>query len=225
MDLTILSTCVKCIYPISWYSFLIPPPPPPNTAIPGVLWDDIDLPPPNLPQSSDSSLEKEVTGNETFQLDSFLEENNQFLLEIDKMIKHYDKQVARGREIFIKELEEKYKNRKINKTVKPSAYSSFEREIRNLDKLESENIENRNEILNRQSVQFDEGKKRRELWQKQSENFENRRRSNQRNFDTDDSEPAEINGNLNKNHNSHTMPITHFPSGMTQTSFHIISNW
>ena len=44
------------------------------------------------------------------------------MLETDEFIKHYDKQVAWERKEFIKELEEKYKNRKLNKT----AHSLFE---------------------------------------------------------------------------------------------------
>ena len=36
--------------------------------------------------------------------------NNKFMLETGELIKHYDKQVAREREKFIKELEEKYKS-------------------------------------------------------------------------------------------------------------------
>ena len=63
--------------------------------------------------------------------------------------KHYNEQVARDREKCIKELEEKYKNKKINKTVKPSAYSSFYGEFRNREKSEWENIGDRNGVVNR----------------------------------------------------------------------------
>ena len=95
---------------------------------------------PDLPKSTNPHLGKEVTGNETFQLDSFLDQKNQFLLETGELIKHYDEQVAREREKFIKELEEKYKNTKLNKTVKPSAHSPFEIRFRIHEKSESENI-------------------------------------------------------------------------------------
>ena len=92
----------------------------------------------------------------------------------------------------------RWKNKGINKTAKPTAHSAFERELRNHEKSERENMGNRNEILNRQSVQFDIGKKSRELWQEQSVNYNNRRK-NKRNFKTDDSEAREIIEDLNQN--------------------------
>ena len=79
-----------------------------------LLWDGIDLPPADLWKSYNSPLEKEVKGIATYQVDSFLEENNQFLLEIDELIKHHGKQVASEREKFMKEVEEKYKKKKLN---------------------------------------------------------------------------------------------------------------
>ena len=194
----------------------------------------------------------EIAGNETFQIDSFLEDNNQFLIETNELLRHYDEQVIRERENSIKEVEEKGKNKGINRT----AHSSFEIEIRNHEKSERENMENRNEILNRQSVQFDIGKKLRELWQEQSVNYNNRRKNDQRNFETDNSEALENIEDLNQNKtrrstvynrstrrsranqynreiedesdlsdNNHTKPTTHFPFVMTQTPFRIISNW
>ena len=187
---------------------------------------------------------------------SFLEDNNQFLIKTNELIRHYDEQVIEEQEKFIKEVEEKCKNKRINNTAKTSAHSSFEREFRNNKNSQSENFGNRNKILNRQSVQFDPEKKPRELWQKQSENYDTRRKDDHRNFDTDDSEPVEIRENLNQNRtrrsmilnsstrrsqvnqynqdivgdsdlsdNNHTVPTTHFPFGMTQTPFQIISNW
>ena len=51
-----------------------------------LLWDGIDLPVPDLSKSNNPHLEEEVTSNGTFQVDSFLDENNQFLLEKDELI-------------------------------------------------------------------------------------------------------------------------------------------
>ena len=126
---------------------------------------------------------------------------------MDELIKHYDKQVARESGKFIKELDEKYKNRKLNKTFKPSTHRSFGRVFRKHQKSESEKIGNKDNVVNRQAVQFNVGKKPRELWQEQSKNYDNKRR-NRRNYnmdmgytdyDTHDSEQVEIWGNSNKN--------------------------
>ena len=65
----------------------------------------------------------------------------------NELLKHYDEQVIRERERFIKEIEEKCKNKGINKTAKPTGHRSFEREFRNHEKSEREIIGNRNEIL------------------------------------------------------------------------------
>ena len=37
----------------------------------------------------------EITGNETFQIDSFLEDNKQFLIKTNELIRHYDKKIRR----------------------------------------------------------------------------------------------------------------------------------
>ena len=57
--------------------------------------------------------------------------------------------------------------------------------------------------------------------------YSNGRRNDQRNFETDDSEPLEIGDNLNQNRTRRatTMTTTHFCFGMTQTPFQIMSNW
>ena len=60
-------------------------------------------------------------------------------------------------------------------------------------------MRNRNEAVNKQSVQFDVREEPRELQLEQLEIHANRRRNNRRNSDTDYSEPLEIGQNLNQN--------------------------
>ena len=67
----------------------------PNNPNQSLFWDEIVLPVPDLSKSTIPQLDKEVTGNEYFQIDSFLKENNQFLIETNELIKHYDEQVIR----------------------------------------------------------------------------------------------------------------------------------
>ena len=168
-----------------------------------------------------------------------MEDNNQLLAEANELLRHYDERVIREREKFIREIEKK--NKGINRTTKPTAHSSFQKDIRNHEKSEKENIEKRNEILNKQQI-----------------NFKNRRISVHQNSDTDDSEQLEFGGNvnqdrtrratirnrptrrsrvdrddreteddseLNENIDNHPRTTTHFPFGMTQTPFQVMSNW
>ena len=79
-----------------------------------LFWNGIDLPVPDLSKSTNSQSDKEITGNGTFQIDSFLEENNQFLIETNELIRHYDVQVIRECRTFIEKVEEKCK-KKMNK--------------------------------------------------------------------------------------------------------------
>ena len=172
-------------------------------------------------------------------MDSFLENNNRLLSEASELLRHYDEQVIREREKFIREIENK--NKGINRTAKPTAHSSFQKECRNQGKLEKEKMERRNEILNKQSV-----------------NLRNRRKNVHQNSDTDDSEPLEFGKNFNQNitrrttirnrqarrsradqcnqitednsevsddDNDHPRPTMHFPFGMTQTLFQVMRNW
>ena len=97
------------------------------------------------------------------------------------------------------EIEEKCKNKRINKAAKPSAHSSLEKEFRNYEKSESENFGNRNEVINKQSVQSMERMEPRKLGHEQLEIYGNRRGNNHRNFDSDNGEPLEIGENLNQN--------------------------
>ena len=76
-------------------------------------------------------------------------QNNNLINKLNELIRHYDVEVAREREKLMKKLEEKFKNTKINKTIKPSAHTSFEKEFGNYEKSQSENLGNRNEGLNR----------------------------------------------------------------------------
>ena len=41
-------------------------------------------------ESTNPQPDKEITGNSTFQINSFLEDNNQFLVETNKLIGHYN---------------------------------------------------------------------------------------------------------------------------------------
>ena len=97
----------------------------PNISNQSLLWDGIDLPVPDVSKSANPQPDS----NETFQIDSFLEDKNQSLDEANELLRHYDEQVIREREKFIREIEKK--NKGINRTAKPTARSSFEREIRN----------------------------------------------------------------------------------------------
>ena len=92
-----------------------------------LLWEEIDLPVPEMSKSTNHQPDV----NEAFQIDSFLEDNNQFLVAANELLKHYDEHVIRERETFIKELEEQSKTKRINKAARPTAHSSFEREFRN----------------------------------------------------------------------------------------------
>ena len=161
-------------------------------------------------------------------MDSFLENNNRFLAEANELLRHYDEQVIREREKFIRELENK--NKVESRTAKPTAHSSFQKE----------NMERRDKIVNKQSTKL-----------------RNRRKNVHLNSDTDDSEPREFEGDSNENrtrrattqngparrsranqdnqitednsefsdNNNHPRPTMHFPFGMTQTPFQIMSNW
>ena len=144
----------------------------PNTSNQSLLWDGIDLP---FPDVSKSTIPQPDI-NETFQIDFVLEDSNQFLAQANELLRHYDKQVIREREKFIREIENK--NKGINRTEKPTAHSSFQKELRNHEKSEKENMEERNEISNKQSV-----------------NLRNRRRSVHQSSDTDDSEPLKFREN------------------------------
>ena len=112
-------------------------------------------------------------------MDFFLKDNNRFLAEANELLRHYDEQVIREREEFIREIENK--NKGINRTAKPTAHSSFQKECRNQGKSEKEIMERRNEILNKQSV-----------------NLRNRRKNVHQTSDTDDSEPLEFGENFNQ---------------------------
>ena len=110
-------------------------------------------------------------------------------------------------------------------------------------------MENKNDVVNRQLVQFNIRNEPRELGHEESQIHDNRR-NNWRNFNTNDSEPVEIRKMLNQNRtrrstirnrstrhsrvhlynreieddsdqsdNNYTISITHFPFGTTQTPF------
>ena len=118
----------------------------PNTSNQSLLWDGIDLPFPDVSKSTNTQPDS----NETFPIDSFLEDNNRFLAKANELLRHYDEQVIREREKFIREIENK--NKGMNRTAKPTAHSSFQKECRNQRKSEKKNMGKRNEILNKQSV-------------------------------------------------------------------------
>ena len=201
----------------------------------GLPSPEINLPIPEISKSANPQPD----GGETFQIDYFLEDNKQFLVEANELLRHYDEQVIREREKFIREIENK--NKSINRTAKPTAHSSFEKEFRNHEKSNREKMGNINEILNKQSV-----------------NLRNRRMNVHKNLYTDDNESLETEENINQNRtrrattcnrssrrsranqgnqetedNSelsdyddyHPRRTTHFPFGMTQTPFQIMSNW
>ena len=96
----------------------------PNTHNQSFLWDGIDLPFQDTPK-----LTNPQPDNETFPMDSFLENNNRFLSEASELLKHYDERVIREREKFIQEIENKKKE--VNTTAKPTAHNSFQKECRN----------------------------------------------------------------------------------------------
>ena len=108
----------------------------PYTSSQSFLWVGMDLPFPDLSKSTNPQPDS----NETFQIDSFLEDNNRFLAEANELLKHYDEQVIREREKFIREIEGKCKNKDLNKTARPAAHSSFEKECRNQGKSGKENM-------------------------------------------------------------------------------------
>ena len=137
----------------------------PNTPNQSFLWDGIDLPSPDTPK-----LTNPQPNNETFPMDSFLENNNRFLAEANELLRHCDEQVIREREKFIRELENK--NKGANRTAKPTAHSSFQKE----------NMERRDKIVNKQSTKL-----------------RNIRKNVHLNSDTDDSEPREFEGDSNEN--------------------------
>ena len=58
---------------------------------------------------------------------------------------------------------------------------------------------NRNDDVNRQSIQFNVRKEPRKLWHEGSGIHDNRRRNNRRNFDTDDSKTVESRKKLDRN--------------------------
>ena len=66
------------------------------------------------------STNHQPDGNETFQIDSFPGDNNQFIAETNELFKHHDEQVIRERKKCIKELEEKSKIKRINKAARPT---------------------------------------------------------------------------------------------------------
>ena len=209
----------------------------PYTSNQSFLWDGMDLHFPDVSKSTNPQPDS----SETFQIDSFLEDNNRFLAEANELLKHYDEQVIREREKVIREIKGKCKNKDLNKTARPAAYSLFEKECRNQGKSEKENMERRNEILNKQSA-----------------NLRNRRKDVHLNSDTDDSEALELEENfnqdrtrratirnrptrrsgvdrieretedeseLNENIGNYPRKTTHFPFGMTHTPFQVMSNW
>ena len=83
-----------------------------------------------------------------------------------KRMKHrryQDGQIIWEREKFIEGVEEKCKSKRISEAIKPSDHSSSERKFRNHKKSQSENFENRKEVINKQSVQSKERKEPRKL--------------------------------------------------------------
>ena len=104
----------------------------PNNPNQSLLWDGTDLPIPDISKSANPQSD----GGETFEIDSFLENNNQFLTEANELLRHYDEQVIREREKFIREIEGKCKNKNLNKIARPAAHSSFEREVETQEKSE-----------------------------------------------------------------------------------------
>ena len=100
-----------------------------NTPNQSFLRDGIDLPFPDTPK-----LTNRQPDNETFPMDSFLENNNRFLSEASEHLKHYDEQVIRERERFIREMERKGIHRDLNKITRPAAHSSWEKEQRTKEK-------------------------------------------------------------------------------------------
>ena len=79
-----------------------------------LLWDGIDLP---IPDNSNPA-NSQPDGSETFRIDSFLEDNNQFIAGANELLKHYEEQVNREREKLIKELEEKSRTKRRNETTR-----------------------------------------------------------------------------------------------------------
>ena len=75
----------------------------------------------------------------------------------------------------------------------------MERKFRKYERSESENFEKRNEVINKQSVQFKEIREPRKSGLEQLEIHGNRRGNIDRNFYTDDSKLLEIGENLNQN--------------------------
>ena len=71
-------------------------------------------------------------------MDSFLEDNNQFLAEANELLENYDEQVIREREKFMKEIEEKGKTKRINRTAEPTVH-------RNFDAGDSESLKSKNQ--------------------------------------------------------------------------------
>ena len=97
-----------------------------------------------IPVNSNSA-NPQPGGSETFQKDSLLEDNNQFIAEANELLKHYDKHVIREREKFIKELEGKSRTKRRNEKARPTAHSSFQKEFGNDEKSKRENMEEREE--------------------------------------------------------------------------------
>ena len=202
----------------------------PNTPNQSFLWDGTDLLFPDT-----LKLTNPQPDNETIPMDSFLENNNRFLSEASELLKHYDEQVTREREKFIREMERKCRYEDLNKTTRPAAHSSWEKEPETKEKSENRKAAN-----------------------KQTINLKNKRRCIHQSSDTDNSEPLEFEGNFNQsitrrttirnrparrsradqcnqitednsevsdNDNDHPRPTMHFSFGMTQTPFQVMSNW
>ena len=143
----------------------------PNTPNQSFLWDGIDLPFPDTPK-----LTNPQPDNETFPMDSLLENNNRFLSEASELLKHYDEQVIREREKFIREMERKGRHQDLNKITRPAAHCSWEKEQGTKEKSENRKTAN-----------------------KQTINVKNKRKGIRQSSDTDNSEPLELEGNFNQN--------------------------
>ena len=170
---------------------------------------------------------------------SFLEDNNQFLTEASELLRHYDEKVIRERGKFIREIEGKCKNENLNKTARPAAHSSFETEFETQEKSERGKIENKNKTVNKQPINL---KNRRTSVHQNSDTEDSEPLEFGGNFNQDrtrqptirnrparlsrvnrDDRETEDDSELNENIGNHPT-TTHFPFGMTQTPFQVMSN-
>ena len=77
----------------------------PNISNQSLIWDGVYSPFPDLSKSTNPQPDI----NETSQINSCLEDNNQFLAEANELLRHYDEQAITEREKFIGEIEKKIK--------------------------------------------------------------------------------------------------------------------